>query len=91
MDDVTAEGWRNLFENWPASMPRRGVIVTSFDPAIPFNGYLFSGGLLLVERDKPDANGTRKVVIPYSAILGLKITDVVELARYQAMGFHPPL
>ncbi len=87
----TAEAWRSMFENWPASIPRRGIVITSFQESIPFVGYMLSGGILLLERDKPDSLGARKVMLAYHAISAVKITDVIDLARFQALGFQPPL
>ena len=48
--------------------PSRGMLVTTFNEHVPFNGFLISGGVLLVERDKPDTYGSRKVMVAYSAI-----------------------
>lgn len=87
----TAEAWRSMFENWPASIPRRGIVITSFQESIPFVGYMLSGGILLLERDKPDSLGARKVMLAYDAISAVKVTDVIDLARFQALGFQPPL
>ncbi len=87
----SAESWRNLFENWPATLPRRGLLVTSFDSGVPFVNYMIAGGLLLLERDKPDASNARKVIVGYDQILGMKITDVIELTKFQVLGFHPPM
>ena len=86
----TAESWRSLFENWPESIPREGIVVTNFQEIIPFNNYLISGGLLLLERDKPDSQGARKVMVSYDAISAVKITNPMELVRFQVMGFTPP-
>jgi len=87
---TTGESWRGMFENWPNSVPRRGLLITMFGESIPFVGYMLSGGILLLERDKPDSLGARKVMIAYDAIAAVKITDVVELANFQALGFQPP-
>ena len=86
----TAESWRALFENWPESIPREGLLVTTFQEQIPFKDFLISGGILLVERDKPDSYGARKVMIAYDAISAVKFTSPVELARFQVMGFQAP-
>jgi hypothetical protein len=86
-----AESWRTFFENWPETIPREGLLVTIFNETIPFTGFLLSGGLLLVERDKPDTFGARKVVVSYQAISGVKMTSPMELARFQVMGFQAPL
>ena len=87
----TGEYWRSLFESWPQSVPRRGILITTFGESIPFVNYLLSGGILLLDRDKPDTLGARKVMIAYDAISAVKITDVVELANFQALGFQPPM
>ena len=86
----TGEYWRALFENWPQSIPRQGMLVTTFGESIPFVNYLISGGILLVERDKPDALGARKVMIAYDAISAVKLSSIEELARFQVMGFQAP-
>jgi hypothetical protein len=85
-----AESWRALFENWPESIPREGILVTTFGEQIVFTGFLISSGILLVERDKPDAVGARKVMVAYGAIAALKIASPMELARFRVMGFQSP-
>lgn len=90
MSGTTGEAWRSLFETWPEAIPRRGIVITIFNESIPFAGYLISGGILLLERDKPDTLGARKVMLSYETIAAVKITDVIELARFQVMGFQPP-
>lgn len=87
----TAESWRAMFENWPDSIPREGLVVTNFQEAIPFTGFLVSGGILLLDRDKPDSSGARKVMVAYSAISAVKITNALELGRFQVMGFQAPM
>jgi len=87
----SGEYWRGLFENWPSSVPRRGLLITTFGESVPFVDYLMSGGIVLLERDRPDTMGARKVMVAYEAIAALKITDVVELANFQALGFQPPM
>jgi len=85
------EHWQMLFENWPDAIERRGSIVTVQGEPIPFTGFLISFGLLLVERDGPDATGTRKVIIAYDSISLVKLSTAGELSRFQAMGFQPSL
>lgn len=84
------ESWRALFENWPESIPREGLLVTTFQETIPFVDFLVSGGILLVERHKPDSVGSRKVMISYDAISAVKLVTTMETARFQVMGFQPP-
>lgn len=86
----SGDSWRMLFESWPASLPRRGLLITTFGEAIPFVGYLLSPGIVLLERDKPDSLGARKVLVSFDAISALKITDVIDLARFHELGFQPP-
>ena len=86
-----SESWRALFENWPSVIPREGLLVTTFQDQIPFRDFLVSGGVLLVERDKPDSMGARKVMIAYEAISAVKLSTPMELARFQVMGFQAPM
>ena len=85
------DSWRMLFESWPEAIPRQGLIVTVFNEQIPFNGFLVSGGIVLLDRDKPDTMGARKVMVAYNAISALKFTNTLELSRFQVMGFQAPM
>lgn len=87
----SSDGWRNLFENWPAAIPRTGFIVTSFGESLPFRDFLISGSILLIDRDVPDSFGARKVMLTYEAIAAVKLTSTLELARFQVMGFQGSL
>lgn len=91
MTHATADTWRSLFQHWPASLPKQGILVTTFAEQIPFVNFLVSGSALLAERDKPDTLGTRKVVLDYAAISALKLTDPGDIARFQVLGFQPPM
>ena len=59
----TAEAWRTLFENWPDSIPRTGLLVTSFGESIEFKDFLISGAIVLVERNVHDSKWARKVMV----------------------------
>ncbi|QDU08926.1 hypothetical protein [Gimesia aquarii] len=87
----SAEGWRSILENWPESIPKQGIVVTTFQESIPFQNFLLSSGIVLFERDKPDSLGARKVMLSYEAISAIKLADTLELARYQVMGFQPAM
>ncbi len=84
----SAEGWRSILENWPDSIPKKGIVVTSFQETVPFKNFLLSNGIVLFERDSPDSLGSRKVMLSYEGICAIKLTDAMELARYQVMGFQ---
>jgi hypothetical protein len=86
----SAEAWRTLFENWPEAIPRQGILVTAFNESIPFKDFLISGSIVLVERETPDGSGARKVMVAYDAIAAVKITNPMDLARFQVMGFQAP-
>ena len=86
-----AESWRALFENWPDSIPREGLLVTNYQETISFRDFLVSGGILLLERDKPDTYGARKVFVTYGGIAAVKLPTPMELARFQVMGFQSPI
>jgi hypothetical protein len=87
----TGEAWRSLFETWPELIPRKGLVVTTFQESIPFTNFMISGGLLLIERDQPDSYGARKVILGYDAISALKITAPTDLSHFQVMGFQSTL
>ena len=82
------QAWHKLFTAWPENVPREGLVVTVTD-TIPFTNFLVSEGLVLLERDRPDALGARKVMVPFANIIVLKMTSTAELARFQSMGFQP--
>ena len=58
---------------------------------IQFVNFLVSSTAVLVERDKPDSVNARKVIVDYGAISAVKIADPADIARYQVLGFQPPL
>lgn len=91
MDRTSIETWRSVFQQWPGSVPKQGILVTNFGEQITFVNFLVSGTAVLVERDKPDTVGARKVIIDFGAISALKLTDASDLARYQVLGFQPSM
>jgi hypothetical protein len=80
--------WKDYFARWPAEVNRAGVIVTNFDEQIPFDGFATSENMLLVERRNPDTMGARKILLPYSAIVAVKIVDVVKVKAFASFGFQ---
>jgi hypothetical protein len=79
--------WRKFFQNWPKGLPQRGVLVTSFGEQIVFVSFLVSDEVLLIERQAPDTVGGRKVILPYTKIDALKITDPVKTDVFTSAGF----
>ncbi len=88
MGTTTMKDMRRIFAEWPASIPRVGLIVTTFGETLPFVSYMISGELLLVERKTPDAQGARRVIINFEAIVAVKILDAIEMGRFTSMGFQ---
>lgn len=83
-----AQAWRGFFVEWPRDLPRRGVVVTSFNEQIVFGNFLTTDSLLLVERQTPDSVGGRRVIIPYGNILALKLVDPVKTHVFTSAGFQ---
>ena len=84
----TAQKWKECFTNWPEKIGRRGVLVTSLGEQIPFNEFMTSDSLLLIDRTLPDTVGTRKLLIPYESIALLKIIDIVDREQFLPLGFE---
>jgi hypothetical protein len=90
MASEAAVSWRHCFQHWPTDIEHRGVIVTSFNEQIAFDGFAIGDEMLLVERRTPDTTGARLVIVPYGHIQALKIVDVAKLRSFQSMGFAAP-
>ncbi len=85
MDDT--KSWKQFFVKWPKDIPPRGVLVTTFEDQIMFDGFMTSDDLLLVERKAPDTTGARKVLLPYSRIAAVKFVDIVRSRSFEGLGF----
>jgi hypothetical protein len=81
------ETWREVFTNWPATIPRRGVLVSTLNETIPFKSFLIKGDTLLLERANPDPLGTRFIVLTYDAIHMLKLTDPIKESVLTGAGY----
>ena len=86
----TAEFWRRLFSDWPADIERRGAVLSKEGEALGFDNFVISEGLLLLERNAPDASGARKAFIAYDSIAIVKLPTVIELSQFHQLGFQPP-
>jgi hypothetical protein len=84
----SSDAWRSFFETWPETLPHQGILVTVLNETIPFVNFLISSSLLMVERDKPDTYGSRKVIVSYDAISVVKLTSPEELSKFEVMGFQ---
>jgi len=70
------------------SIDRKGIILTSFGESVPFVEFMLNGNLVLLDRGVPDTAGARRVILAMDMIVGIKITDPIEMARFTSMGFQ---
>ena len=82
----TQSCWQKFFLAWPADMPRKGVLVTTWDQ-VPFHEFMTHDNFLLVQRRAPDTVGARDVIVPYEEVVGLKLTEVVKTKSLKDLGF----
>ena len=82
------QAWKAFFQQWPAGIPQRGVLVTCFGEQIAFVGFLTSNDMLVIERQAPDTVGARKVVLPFAKIDAVKVVDPVKIQVFTAAGFQ---
>lgn len=80
--------FHRILTEWPVSIERKGIIITSFGESVPFVEYMLSGNLVLLDRGVPDTAGARRVIIAIDSIVGIKITDAIEMARFTVLGFQ---
>ncbi|MCA9247547.1 MAG: hypothetical protein KDA42_10540 [Planctomycetales bacterium] len=83
----STEAWRDCFTNWPDEVPRRGILVTGYAEQVAFDAFYTNPEFLLITRNAPDALGARQLIIRYSDISALKITDVVPPKAWSKLGF----
>ncbi|MEZ6059466.1 MAG: hypothetical protein R3C19_03795 [Planctomycetaceae bacterium] len=77
-----------IFYEWPVSIERKGVLITSFGESVPFVDFMLCGSLMLVDRGVPDTAGARRIMLEIDCIKAVKITDPIEMPRFTAMGFQ---
>lgn len=80
--------WQVLFQRWPDSIPKLGIVVTSLNEGIAFNNFQVSDYAVLFERDRPDTMGARTAIVPWEEIVTVKLTSPIESAQFQDMGFQ---
>ncbi len=81
--------WKNLFQRWPDSIPKQGIVVISLNEGIAFSSFQVSDSAVLLERDRPDTMGARTAIIPWEEIVTVKLTSPIEPAKFRDMGFKP--
>lgn len=84
---MTDSVWRDLFLNWPASLPRRGVVLSTLNESTPFKSFLTRDQMVLLERTNPDPLGTRFVLLSFDAIYAVKFTEPLKESTFTSSGF----
>ena len=81
------EMWREMFLKWPASIPKRGVLVSTLNEATPFKSFLLKGETLMLERTNPDPLGARFIFMGFEAIHMVKLIDPLREEVFTSAGF----
>ena len=84
---VAAQQWDTFFSNWPASLPRSGVLLTNLNETMPFKDFWLKEGMLLIERQTPDAMGARFVLLSFEVLNVVKFTNPLTTAEIAEAGF----
>ncbi|MEM8946526.1 MAG: hypothetical protein AAGD11_15240 [Planctomycetota bacterium] len=84
---TSRQDWYSLFSRWPASLPRKGVLVTSLNETIIFKDFWLKDELLLVERLTPDSMGARFVILNFEVINVVKFTNPLTAQEIASAGF----
>jgi len=79
--------WKAVFANWPAGIPKRGVMVNNLNEANPFKSFMLKDDLLLLERTNPDPLGSRYILMSYDTISAVKFIDPIKESVFTAAGF----
>ncbi len=82
--------WIDVLSSWPADLPRRGLAVTNNGDSVEFSSFMLRGQIALLERDRPDSQGGRRVMLHLSQLAAIKIMDPVEMDRFRGFGFKTP-
>ncbi len=82
-----AQDWKTLFTDWPAAIPRRGIVTNSLNEVMPFKAFMIRGDMLFLERTNPDALGGRFIFLNFGGIDSVKLTDPIKEADIAAAGF----
>ncbi|MEM6507642.1 MAG: hypothetical protein AAF711_19575 [Planctomycetota bacterium] len=80
--------FRELFANWPASLPRRGVVVSTLNEATPFKGFMLKADMIVLERQNPDTMGSRFILMPFEGISAVKLIDPLKAEAFAPLGFE---
>lgn len=84
---TTNSVWKSFFNDWPASIQRRGILVTTINEAIPFRGFMIKEDVVLLDRSNPDSMGARFILIDFASINSVRLTDPLKESVFAGAGF----
>ena len=85
---MTAQNpWKATFNNWPAGIPRRGIVLSILNESMPFKGFLAKEDTLLLERSNPDSLGARFILIGFESINSIRFIDPIKESILTTAGF----
>jgi len=70
-----SQSWKALFADWPAELPRRGVILSTLNETMPFTNFWLRDEMVMLERKNPDTSGARYILLNYSGIDSVRFID----------------
>ena len=79
--------WKSFFNNWPAGIQHRGILVTVLNEPVPFKGFMIKEDVLLLDRTNPDSLGGRFVLVGFDAINCVKLIDPLRESVFTGAGF----
>lgn len=85
---MTAQNpWKALFTNWPAGIPRRGIVVNSLNESLPFKSFMLKDESLLLERTNVDSLGARFILLGFDAVHSVRFVDPLKESVLTTAGF----
>ena len=84
---TSAQTWKHVFTNWPTGIPHAGILTNTLNEPTPFKSFFIKEDVLLLERNNPDAQGARFVLMGFDTIHSVKFTDPLKEAVITGAGF----
>ena len=81
------KNWHEFFKNWPKSISRRGVLITSYGEHFTYTDFIASDAYFVAIRETPDIDGARTIVLDYDGIRAVKILDSIKTNTFAEFGF----
>ncbi len=82
-----AQIWKSFFVDWPADLPRRGVVLSVLNDQTPFKDFWLQGELIMFDRTNPDTAGARYVMLCFDAVNSVKFVNPLSEATIAGAGF----